>query len=79
MANRGTTVAIRCTPDEAEAIREAAKRERRTIIAFVLNAVMTRLACQERSQQLGNQIREMPQETEPRASHSAHKGRVCCG
>ena len=51
MANRGTTLAIRCTPDEAEAIREAAKRERRTMTAFVLDAVMTRLTYQERSQQ----------------------------
>ena len=49
MANRGTTLAIRCTPDEA--IREAAKRERRTMTAFVLDAVMTRLTYQERSQQ----------------------------
>lgn len=44
MTNGGTALVIRCTSDEAAAIREASKRERRTITAFVMIAVMTRLA-----------------------------------
>jgi uncharacterized protein (DUF1778 family) len=43
-----TAILIRCTHDEAQIIREAARRERRTISAFVLNAVMTRVATQKR-------------------------------
>jgi len=39
---------IRCTVEEAEAIREAAERERRTISGFVLNSVMNRIAVQHR-------------------------------
>jgi uncharacterized protein (DUF1778 family) len=44
MTTRRTALLIRCTPQEAEAIRSAAKRERRSISGFVLNAVMNRLA-----------------------------------
>ena len=39
---------IRCTPEEAQQIHEAAERERRTISAFVLNAVMNRISVQHR-------------------------------
>lgn len=51
MTSQRTMLAISCTSDEAEAIREAAKRERRTISAFVINAVMIRLAYQGTLQQ----------------------------
>ncbi|HKU20811.1 MAG TPA: DUF1778 domain-containing protein [Terriglobales bacterium] len=43
-----TALLIRCTEDEAAAIREAASRERRTVSAFVLNAVMNRIKFQQR-------------------------------
>ena len=39
---------IRCTSEEAQQIREAAERERRTISGFILNAVMNRLSVQHR-------------------------------
>ena len=39
---------IRCTEDEATAIREAARRERRTVSAFVLHAVMNRIKFRQR-------------------------------
>ena len=41
-----TALLVRCTTQEAEAIRRAAKRERRSISGFVLNAVMNRIANQ---------------------------------
>ena len=43
MAQRRTAILIRCNSDEAERIRKAAKRERRTMSAFVLNALTERL------------------------------------
>ena len=46
MASNRTALLVRCTAQEAEAIRRAAKRERRSISGFVLNAVMNRLASQ---------------------------------
>ena len=39
---------ICCTREEADQIRGAAKKERRSISAFVLNAVMTKFAIEER-------------------------------
>jgi uncharacterized protein (DUF1778 family) len=38
---------IRCSSQEAEQIRRAAKRERRTISGYVMNAVMSRITNQE--------------------------------
>ena len=43
MRNRRTAVLVRCTKDEAAAIRWAARRERRTISAFILNALDSRI------------------------------------
>jgi len=34
---------VRCSKEEAEAIREAAQREHRTISGFIINAVMGRI------------------------------------
>lgn len=48
-----TALLIYCTREEAERIRAAAKRERRTITGFVMNAVMNRLGVQERIQVAG--------------------------
>lgn len=45
-----TALLIYCTREEAERIRTAAKRERRTISGFVMNAVMTRLGVWERTE-----------------------------
>jgi uncharacterized protein (DUF1778 family) len=39
-----TALLIRCSREEAEKIRQAAKRERRTVSGFVLYAVMNRIA-----------------------------------
>jgi hypothetical protein len=46
--SKRTSLLVRCSPEEAHQIREAAKRERRTISDFILNAVMSRMAVQER-------------------------------
>jgi hypothetical protein len=42
-----TSVLIRCSREEAEKIRAAAKRERRTLSGYVVNAVMDRIASEE--------------------------------
>lgn len=42
MAKRAALL-IRCTPEEAEMIRRAAKAERRTISAYILNAISNRI------------------------------------
>jgi uncharacterized protein (DUF1778 family) len=41
-----TALLIRCTEEEAEAIRETAKQQRRTVSAFVIGAVMNRVSIQ---------------------------------
>jgi len=43
-----TALLIYCTKEEADQIRTAAKRERRTISGFVMNAVMNRFAVESR-------------------------------
>ena len=42
-ANERTALLIRCTQQEADAIRAAARAERRTLSGFVLNALMERI------------------------------------
>jgi hypothetical protein len=42
-----TALLIRCTEEEAARIREGARRERRTVSAYVLHAVMNRMRVQE--------------------------------
>ena len=51
MTKPRTALLVRCSEEEAEAIREAAKRERRTISGFILNAVLNRIANQKRIEQ----------------------------
>ena len=51
MAKERTALLVRCSEEEAIAIREAAKRERRTISGFILNAVLNRIANQKRIEQ----------------------------
>lgn len=43
-----TTLLIRCTEEEAKAIREAAGLQRRTVSAFVLHVVMNRISIHRR-------------------------------
>jgi uncharacterized protein (DUF1778 family) len=51
MAKPRTALLVRCSEEEAEMIREAAKRERRTISGFILNAVLNRIAHQKKLEQ----------------------------
>lgn len=44
-----TALLIHCSHEEAERIRQGAKRERRTISGFVLNAVLWRLDVETRA------------------------------
>ncbi len=46
--NNRAMLLVRCSDEEAAAIRNAAKRERRTISGFVLNAVLNRIANQKK-------------------------------
>jgi hypothetical protein len=46
-ASLRTSLLVRCTDEEAAAIRGAAKRERRTISSYVLHAVLDRIAHQK--------------------------------
>jgi uncharacterized protein (DUF1778 family) len=48
MVNRRTALLVRCSDKEAEDIRQAAKRERRTLSGFILNAVLNRIANQKK-------------------------------
>jgi len=41
-----TALLIRCTEEEANAIRETAKQQRRTVSSFVIRAVMNRVSVQ---------------------------------
>jgi len=49
--HKRTALLIYCTSEEAERIRLAAKRDRRTISGYVMNAVMNRLAVESRIQE----------------------------
>ncbi|HZE25872.1 MAG TPA: DUF1778 domain-containing protein [Terriglobales bacterium] len=49
MAGERTALLIRCSKEEADKIRAAAKRERRTVSGFVLFAVLSRIANQEKT------------------------------
>jgi len=42
-----TALLIYCTREEADCIKRVAKRERRTITGFVMNAVMSRLGAMQ--------------------------------
>lgn len=44
MNDHRTALLIRCTDEEAQLIRHAAKKERRSISGYVLNAVLQRIA-----------------------------------
>ncbi len=42
-----TAILVRCTEPEAAQIRQAARRERRTVSAYVIRAVMNRMRVRE--------------------------------
>jgi len=44
-----TALLVRCTAEEAELIRQAAKAERRTISGYILNGIMQRIAVQKKT------------------------------
>jgi len=48
MNRKRSVLFIRCSLQEAEEIRNAARRERRTLSAFVLNCVNVRLTMMEK-------------------------------
>lgn len=45
--SKKTAILVRCTQEEADAIRKAAALERRTLSGYVLNAVMNRIRMRE--------------------------------
>jgi uncharacterized protein (DUF1778 family) len=49
MPSDRTALLIRCSKEEAEKIRAAAKPERRTLSGYVLHAVLNRISNQEKS------------------------------
>ena len=55
-ASGKTALLIYCTCEEAGQIKLAAKRERRTISGFVMNAVMTRFAVEGRLRERREEI-----------------------
>lgn len=44
-----TALLIRCTTEEATRIRQEAKRERRTLSGYVVNALMNRIEVREKA------------------------------
>ena len=65
MAIDRTTLLIRCSREEAEAIRHAAQREHRTISGYVLRAVMFRLTREGQPPQRTAQESHNPTEHSP--------------
>ena len=59
-----TALLIYCTREEAEQIKIAARRERRTITGFVMNAVMSRFAIEGRlrARKLEQEQKTLPDE-----------------
>jgi uncharacterized protein (DUF1778 family) len=64
MPTQRTALLIRCSHEEAETIRAAAKAERRTLSGYVLNAVMNRIANQQ-SARLRVQLRPVRGKNSP--------------
>jgi uncharacterized protein (DUF1778 family) len=48
MRNKSAAIFIRCSDEDAEKIRNAARAERRTVSGFVLNAVISRIEAREK-------------------------------
>lgn len=60
-----TALLLRCSEEESKLIREGARRERRTISGFLLNAAMNHINAREKAQDM---IRVA---TQPRAKAQA--------
>ena len=48
MRSKAAALFIRCSDEEAERIRKAAKAERRTVSGFILNAVFNRIQMRDK-------------------------------
>ena len=48
MRNKAAALFIRCSDEDAEKIRKAAKAERRTVSGFILNVVINRMDAREK-------------------------------
>ncbi len=48
MQDKRTAIYVRCTPEEADKIRQAARAERRTISGYILNAALSRIELRNR-------------------------------
>jgi hypothetical protein len=48
MRSKAAALFIRCSEEEAERIRKAAKAERRTVSGFILNAVFNRIQMRDK-------------------------------
>ena len=48
MEAKRAAIYVRCTPEEAEKIRKAARAERRTISGYILNAALGRLELRQK-------------------------------
>jgi len=49
MESQRTAILVRCTEEDANRIRSAARRERRTLSGYILNAVLNRIESRERA------------------------------
>ncbi len=49
MGEQRTALLIRCTKDEAARIRLEARKERRTLSGYVINALMNRIEAREKA------------------------------
>jgi uncharacterized protein (DUF1778 family) len=64
MQGKRASIYVRCTPEEADKIRQAARAERRTISGYILNAALSRI-------ELRNRMRREILERQARENNSA--------
>jgi uncharacterized protein (DUF1778 family) len=57
---RRTALLVRCTVEEAELIRQAAKAERRTISGFIVNGILQRIAVRDKAQKHFKEMLDKP-------------------
>lgn len=81
--NGRTALLLRCTAEDAAVIRSAAKRERRTISAFILRCVLRRIAIRDdlRRRTSAMRLEERPHTTMKHQHrwNQASDQCVCCG
>ncbi|HZR33610.1 MAG TPA: hypothetical protein VFA76_17325 [Terriglobales bacterium] len=75
MPVKRTALLVRCTKEEAMAIRWAAKRERRTISAFILNAVEGRISSHRKILATFPGLEPRPGEKSDEATGNQERGR----